>query len=147
MRHRALGQAPAAAEGPPHGTDCRSRRGRGGESGEGCQGGDESGGEGGRESRERGPGGAAPDRRRPAKSHAAADAGLGLAAGGDSLNGAVILVVGGAGAFGSRLVAGLAATTDLRVIVAGRDVAKAEAVARTVPDGRGRAAGRGRASR
>ncbi|TFZ58324.1 SDR family NAD(P)-dependent oxidoreductase [Methylorubrum sp. Q1] len=52
----------------------------------------------------------------------------------------MILVVGGAGAFGARLVAGLAATTDLRVIVAGRDVAKAEVVARTLPDGRGRAA-------
>ncbi|MDV2984358.1 UNVERIFIED_CONTAM: DUF4166 domain-containing protein [Methylobacteriaceae bacterium AG10] len=48
--------------------------------------------------------------------------------------------MGGAGAFGARLVAGLAATTDLRVIVAGRDLARAEAVARTVPDGRGRAA-------
>jgi hypothetical protein len=49
-------------------------------------------------------------------------------------------VVGGAGAFGARLVAGLAATTDLAVIVAGRDLARAEAVARCVPDGRGRAA-------
>jgi hypothetical protein len=49
-------------------------------------------------------------------------------------------VVGGAGAFGARLVAGLAATTDLAVIVAGRDRARAEAVARTVPEGRGRAA-------
>ena len=39
-----------------------------------------------------------------------------------------------------RLVAGLAATTDLAVIVAGRDLARAEAVARTVPQGRGRAA-------
>lgn len=48
-------------------------------------------------------------------------------------------MVGGAGAFGARLVAGLAATTELRVIVAGRDLARAEAVARTVPDGRGRA--------
>lgn len=48
-------------------------------------------------------------------------------------------MVGGAGAFGARLVAGLAATTDLSVIVAGRDLAKAQAVARTVPDGRGRA--------
>ncbi|MEH3120037.1 MAG: DUF4166 domain-containing protein [Methylorubrum populi] len=48
--------------------------------------------------------------------------------------------MGGAGAFGARLVAGLAATTDLRVIVAGRDAARAQAVARTVPDGRGRAA-------
>ena len=49
-------------------------------------------------------------------------------------------MVGGAGAFGARLVAGLAATTDLAVIVAGRDLARAEAVARTVPGGRGRAA-------
>ncbi len=48
-------------------------------------------------------------------------------------------MVGGAGAFGARLVAGLAATTDLPVIVAGRDLARAEAVARTVPEGRGRA--------
>lgn len=48
-------------------------------------------------------------------------------------------MVGGAGAFGTRLVAGLAAGTDLIVLVAGRDLARAEAVARTVPDGRGRA--------
>ena len=48
-------------------------------------------------------------------------------------------MVGGAGAFGTRLVAGLAAGTDLTVLVAGRDLARAEAVARTVPNGRGRA--------
>ncbi|MFF8800162.1 MULTISPECIES: DUF4166 domain-containing protein [unclassified Methylobacterium] len=47
--------------------------------------------------------------------------------------------MGGAGAFGTRLVAGLAAGTDLTVLVAGRDLARAEAVARTVPNGRGRA--------
>jgi saccharopine dehydrogenase-like NADP-dependent oxidoreductase len=38
-----------------------------------------------------------------------------------------ILVVGGTGAFGSRLVDGLIATTDLGVIIAGRDLPRAEA--------------------
>ncbi|HZT87085.1 MAG TPA: DUF4166 domain-containing protein [Stellaceae bacterium] len=40
-----------------------------------------------------------------------------------------VLVVGGAGAFGRRLVEGLVATTELRVLVAGRDLRRAEAVA------------------
>lgn len=47
-----------------------------------------------------------------------------------------VIVVGGAGAFGARLVEGLVATTDLRVVVAGRDLAKAEARARFYPCGR-----------
>ena len=50
-----------------------------------------------------------------------------------------VLVVGGSGAFGSRLVAGLVATTALPVIVAGRDREKAEEVARAHPMGRVRA--------
>jgi len=40
-----------------------------------------------------------------------------------------ILVVGGAGVFGRRLVEGLLATTDLEVVVAGRDVGRATAAA------------------
>jgi hypothetical protein len=40
-----------------------------------------------------------------------------------------VLVVGGGGAFGGRLVDGLIATTDCDVIVAGRDLARAEAQA------------------
>jgi hypothetical protein len=40
-----------------------------------------------------------------------------------------VLVIGGAGAFGSRLVAGLHKTTDLDLVVAGRDLDRAEAVA------------------
>ena len=39
-----------------------------------------------------------------------------------------VLVVGGAGAFGRRLVDGLIATTDLAVVVAGRDLARVAAV-------------------
>jgi hypothetical protein len=38
-----------------------------------------------------------------------------------------VLVVGGSGAFGGRLVDGLIATSDFAVIVAGRDLARAEA--------------------
>jgi hypothetical protein len=41
----------------------------------------------------------------------------------------IVLIVGGAGAFGSRLVRGLIATTGLDVIVAGRSLARATAVA------------------
>ncbi|HVH78404.1 MAG TPA: saccharopine dehydrogenase NADP-binding domain-containing protein [Stellaceae bacterium] len=41
-----------------------------------------------------------------------------------------VLVIGGAGAFGGRLVDGLLATTDLEVVVAGRDLANAETKAR-----------------
>lgn len=48
----------------------------------------------------------------------------------------VVLVVGGSGAFGARLVEGLVATTDFAVIVAGRDHARAEAVASKHPAGR-----------
>ncbi|MDQ0469154.1 SDR family oxidoreductase [Labrys wisconsinensis] len=43
-----------------------------------------------------------------------------------------VLVVGGAGVFGSRLVEGLAATTDLAVIVAGRDPGRSAAAAAAV---------------
>ena len=43
-----------------------------------------------------------------------------------------VMVVGGAGVFGSRLVDGLAATTDARVIVAGRNPARCEAAALAV---------------
>jgi saccharopine dehydrogenase-like NADP-dependent oxidoreductase len=39
-----------------------------------------------------------------------------------------VLVIGGAGAFGRRLVRGLLATTDLEVVVGGRDPARAQAV-------------------
>jgi hypothetical protein len=38
-----------------------------------------------------------------------------------------VLVVGGAGAFGSRLVDGLIGTSDFAVVIAGRDLARAEA--------------------
>lgn len=51
----------------------------------------------------------------------------------------VVLIVGGSGAFGSRLVEGIVATSDLTVLVAGRDLARAEAVARAHPEGRARA--------
>ncbi|WP_233382582.1 DUF4166 domain-containing protein [Methylobacterium sp. C25] len=50
-----------------------------------------------------------------------------------------VLVVGGSGAFGSRLVAGLVATTTVSVVVAGRDLDRAEATARLHPAGRVRA--------
>ncbi|HZK89354.1 MAG TPA: saccharopine dehydrogenase NADP-binding domain-containing protein [Stellaceae bacterium] len=40
-----------------------------------------------------------------------------------------VLVVGGSGGFGGRLVDGLVATTDLNVVVAGRDLARATAKA------------------
>jgi hypothetical protein len=40
-----------------------------------------------------------------------------------------VLVVGGSGAFGSRLVRGLAATTELGIVVAGRSRERAEALA------------------
>ena len=40
-----------------------------------------------------------------------------------------VLVVGGSGAFGRRLVDGLVATTDFDVVIAGRDLARAEALA------------------
>lgn len=43
-----------------------------------------------------------------------------------------ILVVGGAGAFGRRLVEGLAATTACTVVIAGRDLARAREAAETV---------------
>jgi len=41
-----------------------------------------------------------------------------------------VIVVGGAGVFGSRLVRGLLATTDAEILLAGRDRAKAEATAK-----------------
>jgi len=43
-----------------------------------------------------------------------------------------VLVVGGTGAFGSRLVDGLVATTDLGVVIAGRNLARAEARAASI---------------
>lgn len=39
----------------------------------------------------------------------------------------VVLVVGGAGAFGSRLVDGLIRTSDFEVVIAGRDLTRTEA--------------------
>ena len=50
-----------------------------------------------------------------------------------------VLVVGGAGFFGHRLVAGLLNTTGIDVIVAGRDLARAEALVAESGIGRGRA--------
>ncbi|GEP09554.1 SDR family oxidoreductase [Methylobacterium gnaphalii] len=47
-----------------------------------------------------------------------------------------VLIVGGSGAFGSRLVAGLVETTTLPVIIAGRNLARAEATARLHPPSR-----------
>ncbi|HEX5005956.1 MAG TPA: saccharopine dehydrogenase NADP-binding domain-containing protein, partial [Hyphomonadaceae bacterium] len=41
-----------------------------------------------------------------------------------------VVVVGGAGVFGSRLVRGLVQTTDAEIIVAGRNLARAEAITR-----------------
>ncbi len=41
-----------------------------------------------------------------------------------------ILLVGGAGVFGSRLARGLVGTTDAEVLIAGRDLAKAQAAAK-----------------
>jgi len=41
-----------------------------------------------------------------------------------------VLVIGGAGAFGSLLVRGLAATTDYEIVIGGRDAARAERLAR-----------------
>jgi saccharopine dehydrogenase-like NADP-dependent oxidoreductase len=38
-----------------------------------------------------------------------------------------VLVVGGAGAFGSRLVDGLIRTSDFEVVIAGRDLARTKA--------------------
>lgn len=43
-----------------------------------------------------------------------------------------VLVIGGTGAFGSRLVRGLIAHTDLDVVIAGRDMMRAGALARTL---------------
>ena len=37
-----------------------------------------------------------------------------------------VLIVGGSGAFGSRLAEGIVATTDLDVVIAGRDLDRAE---------------------
>ena len=56
-----------------------------------------------------------------------------------SLRPSTVLVIGGSGAFGARLVAGLVATTDCAVIIAGRDLLKAEAAASRYPAGRVRA--------
>lgn len=52
---------------------------------------------------------------------------------------ATVLVVGGSGAFGSRLVAGIMAATELSVVVAGRDLARARRSASASPEGRVRA--------
>src|SRR5580698_5619344 len=49
-----------------------------------------------------------------------------------------VLVVGGSGAFGSRLVDGLIAATDFDVVVAGRDLARATQLAEALGE-RGRA--------
>jgi len=46
-----------------------------------------------------------------------------------------VLVIGGAGAFGRRLVHGLLATTDLEVVVGGRDLARAQAAADEAREG------------
>ena len=43
-----------------------------------------------------------------------------------------ILLVGGAGVFGSRLARGLSDTVDADVLIAGRNLAKAQAIAREV---------------
>lgn len=45
-----------------------------------------------------------------------------------------ILVIGGSGEFGSRLVRGLIGQTDMDVIIAGRDVSRAEVLARQLAD-------------
>ncbi len=45
-----------------------------------------------------------------------------------------ILVIGGSGEFGSRLVRGLIGQTDLDVIIAGRDASRAEVLARQLAD-------------
>src|SRR5277367_4649119 len=50
-----------------------------------------------------------------------------------------VLVVGGAGAFGSRLVTGLIETTAFDVVIAGRDLRRAAAQAATVAKARARA--------
>jgi hypothetical protein len=50
-----------------------------------------------------------------------------------------VLVVGGAGAFGSRLVVGLIAATAFDVIIAGRDLRRAEGLAAAFEPGRARA--------
>jgi saccharopine dehydrogenase-like NADP-dependent oxidoreductase len=43
-----------------------------------------------------------------------------------------VLIVGGAGAFGFRLAEGLCATTDLAVLIAGRDLTRAQTAAATL---------------
>lgn len=50
-----------------------------------------------------------------------------------------VLVIGGAGAFGSRLVTGLIETTPFNVVIAGRDLRRAAAHAATVAKARARA--------
>jgi hypothetical protein len=47
-----------------------------------------------------------------------------------------VLVVGGSGAFGSRLVRGLAATTELGIVIAGRSHERAEALAGAIANER-----------
>jgi NAD(P)-dependent dehydrogenase (short-subunit alcohol dehydrogenase family) len=47
-----------------------------------------------------------------------------------------VLVIGGSGGFGHRLVRGLVATSDFHVVVAGRDRGRAERVAARCPPGR-----------
>jgi hypothetical protein len=43
-----------------------------------------------------------------------------------------VLVIGGTGGFGRRLVHGLAATSDFDIVIAGRDLPRAERLARTI---------------
>ncbi|OYX46172.1 MAG: hypothetical protein B7Y90_16635 [Alphaproteobacteria bacterium 32-64-14] len=57
-----------------------------------------------------------------------------------------ILLVGGAGVFGSRLAHGLADTVDADVLIAGRSLDKAQAVAREVKAAGAVALDRGKAS-
>lgn len=50
-----------------------------------------------------------------------------------------VIVIGGTGGFGRRLVDGLAATTDLTIVIASRDRARGAALAATLPPGRAEA--------
>ena len=61
-----------------------------------------------------------------------------------------VLVIGGTGAFGRRLISGLIATTDHDVVIAARDLSRAQALAGEMIGGRpfasdGEAHGRARA--
>src|SRR5947209_9417353 len=50
-----------------------------------------------------------------------------------------VMVIGGTGGFGRRLVEGLVATTDLEVIIAARRLDRARALAAALPPDRARA--------